>query len=139
MRGVLLPCQVQRRRVSASILIFFKNLFLYLSYYVLSPMRNSVMTKLKNDLYNKILSLPIGYFTEQRKGDLISRMTNAASPINPHSQLRLCFTTTSITIATRNMVATSFHILNCLELYLKMPFCCKYACNSVFCYNLCVF
>lgn len=56
--------------------IFLKNLFLYLTYVVLSPMRNSVMTKLKNDLYNKILSLPIGYFTEQRKGDLISRMTN---------------------------------------------------------------
>ena len=34
------------------------------------------MTRLRNDLYNKILSLPIGYFTEQRKGDLISRMTN---------------------------------------------------------------
>ena len=56
--------------------IFLKNFFLYLSYYVLSPMRNSVMTKLRNDLYTKILSLPIGYFTEQRKGDLISRMTN---------------------------------------------------------------
>jgi len=56
--------------------IFLKNLFLYLSYYVLSPMRNSVMTRLRNDLYTKILSLPIGYFTEQRKGDLISRMTN---------------------------------------------------------------
>lgn len=56
--------------------IFLKNLFLYLSFYVLSPMRNSVMTRLRNDLYNKILSLPIGYFTEQRKGDLISRMTN---------------------------------------------------------------
>jgi subfamily B ATP-binding cassette protein MsbA len=56
--------------------VFLKNLFLYLTYVVLSPMRNSVMTKLKNDLYNKILSLPIGYFTEQRKGDLISRMTN---------------------------------------------------------------
>lgn len=56
--------------------VFFKNAFLYLSYYVLSPMRNSVMTRLRNDLYNKILSLPIGYFTEQRKGDLISRMTN---------------------------------------------------------------
>ncbi len=56
--------------------IFLKNLFLYLTYVVLSPMRNSVMTKLKNDLYNKILNLPIGYFTEQRKGDLISRMTN---------------------------------------------------------------
>jgi subfamily B ATP-binding cassette protein MsbA len=56
--------------------IFLKNVFLYLSYYVLSPMRNSVMTTLRKDLYNKILSLPIGYFTEQRKGDLISRMTN---------------------------------------------------------------
>ena len=56
--------------------IFLKNVFLYLSYYVLSPMRNSVMTRLRNDLYSKILSLPIGYFTEQRKGDLISRMTN---------------------------------------------------------------
>ncbi len=56
--------------------IFLKNVFLYLSYYVLSPMRNSVMTRLRNDLYTKILSLPIGYFTEQRKGDLISRMTN---------------------------------------------------------------
>ncbi|MEO6917311.1 MAG: ABC transporter transmembrane domain-containing protein, partial [Chitinophagaceae bacterium] len=56
--------------------VFLKNLFLYLSFYVLSPMRNSVMTSLRNDLYNKILSLPIGYFTEQRKGDLISRMTN---------------------------------------------------------------
>jgi ATP-binding cassette, subfamily B, bacterial MsbA len=61
--------------------IFLKNLFLYLSYYVLSPMRNSVMTRLRNDLYSKILSLPIGYFTEQRKGDLISRMTNDTSEI----------------------------------------------------------
>ncbi len=56
--------------------IFLKNLFLYLSYYVLSPMRNIVMTRLRNELYDKILQLPIGYFTEQRKGDIISRMTN---------------------------------------------------------------
>lgn len=58
------------------IAIFLKNLFLYLTYYVLSPMRNQIMTRLRNDLYNKILQLPIGYFTEQRKGDIISRMTN---------------------------------------------------------------
>lgn len=56
--------------------IFFKNLFLYLSYVMLSPMRNNVMTRLRNDLYNKILELPIGFFTEKRKGDIISRMTN---------------------------------------------------------------
>ncbi|GAC1528337.1 MAG: ABC transporter ATP-binding protein [Sediminibacterium sp.] len=56
--------------------IFFKNLFIYLSYRVLTPMRNHVMTRLRSDLYSKILELPIGYFTEQRKGDIISRMSN---------------------------------------------------------------
>ena len=55
--------------------IFFKNLFLYLSYYVLNPMKNNVVNELRADLYNKILQLPIGYFTAQRKGDLISRIT----------------------------------------------------------------
>jgi subfamily B ATP-binding cassette protein MsbA len=39
-------------------------------------MKNSVMTKLRADLYNKLLQLPIGYFTDQRKGDVMSRMTN---------------------------------------------------------------
>jgi len=36
---------------------------------------------MRNDLYNKILSLPIGFFTEKRKGDLISRMTNDINEI----------------------------------------------------------
>ncbi len=61
--------------------IFFKNLFTYLSFRVLAPMRNYVMTKLRADLYNKILELPIGYFTEQRKGDIISRMSNDANEV----------------------------------------------------------
>lgn len=61
--------------------IFLKNLFTYLSFRVLAPMRNYVMTKLRADLYNKILELPIGYFTEQRKGDIISRMSNDANEV----------------------------------------------------------
>lgn len=61
--------------------ILFKNLFVYLSYRVLSPMRNYVMTKLRADLYSKILQLPIGFFTEQRKGDIISRMSNDANEV----------------------------------------------------------
>jgi subfamily B ATP-binding cassette protein MsbA len=61
--------------------IFFKNLFTYLSFRVLAPMRNYVMTKLRSDLYKKLLDLPIGYFTEQRKGDIISRMSNDANEI----------------------------------------------------------
>lgn len=61
--------------------IFFKNAFTYLSFRVLAPMRNYVMTKLRSDLYAKILQLPIGFFTEQKKGDIISRMSNDANEI----------------------------------------------------------
>jgi ATP-binding cassette, subfamily B, bacterial MsbA len=56
--------------------IFLKNLFLFLSYYILNPLKNKIVNSLRIELYNKILHLPIGYFTEKRKGDLISRITN---------------------------------------------------------------
>jgi subfamily B ATP-binding cassette protein MsbA len=61
--------------------IFLKNAFTYLSFRVLAPMRNYVMTKLRSDLYAKILQLPIGFFTEQKKGDIISRMSNDANEV----------------------------------------------------------
>src|SRR5450432_1763976 len=38
--------------------VFFKNLFLYLSFRVLVPMRNRVLTRIRDDLYGKILDLP---------------------------------------------------------------------------------
>jgi subfamily B ATP-binding cassette protein MsbA len=61
--------------------IFFKNFFLYLSYRIMGPMRNRVLTRLRADLFSKILDLPLGFFTEQRKGDLISRMSNDINDI----------------------------------------------------------
>jgi len=67
--------------ITVIIAVLLKNLFLYLSYYVLAPMKNSVMTKLREELYDKLLQLPIGYFTEQRKGDVMSRMTNDISEL----------------------------------------------------------
>jgi len=56
--------------------IVLKNIFLYLSYYVLNPLKNAVVNKLREDLYDKVLRLPIGFFSEKRKGDLMSRMTS---------------------------------------------------------------
>lgn len=61
--------------------ILLKNIFLYLSYRILAPMRNGVLTRLRGDLYDKVLQLPVGFFTEQRKGDLISRMSNDANEV----------------------------------------------------------
>ncbi|MCY7290720.1 MAG: ABC transporter ATP-binding protein/permease, partial [Ferruginibacter sp.] len=56
--------------------IILKNTFLYLASRSLMPVKNKVATRFRIDIFNKVLSLPIGYFTEQRKGDLMSRMTN---------------------------------------------------------------
>jgi len=61
--------------------VFFKNFFLYLSLRILGPMRNRVLNRLRSDLFAKILDLPLGFFTEQRKGDLISRMSNDINEI----------------------------------------------------------
>src|SRR5206468_11984032 len=46
------------------------------SYYILNPLKNKIVNRLRSDLYEKVLHLPIGYFTEKKKGDLISRITN---------------------------------------------------------------
>lgn len=63
------------------IFILFKNLFLYLSYYILNPLKNKIVNQLREDLYDKILKLPIGFFNEKRKGDLMSRMTSDVAEV----------------------------------------------------------
>lgn len=52
-----------------------KNFFLYLSYYISTPMRNQILSGFRLRLYEKILQLPVSFFSEQKKGDLMSRMT----------------------------------------------------------------
>ena len=48
----------------------------WLANYFMVPIRTGVLRDLRQQLYDKILSLPMGYFTEARRGDIISRMTN---------------------------------------------------------------
>ena len=56
--------------------IVLKNVFLVMAQYILNPLKNRIVNQLRIELYNKILHLPIGFFTEKKKGDLISRITN---------------------------------------------------------------
>ena len=56
--------------------IFLKNLFLYIATYLNSPIRSAIINDIRADLFNKILSLPIDYFSDERKGDIMSRVTN---------------------------------------------------------------
>ena len=57
-------------------LFFFKNLFRYLASYVLAFLRNGVVKDLRDKLYRKIVELPLAYFSEKKKGDIIARMTS---------------------------------------------------------------
>lgn len=56
--------------------ILLKNIFLYFSLYLLTPIRNSIINDMRTDMFSKILELPVGFFNEQRKGDIMSRLTN---------------------------------------------------------------
>lgn len=53
---------------------FFRNLFLYISNYISTPVRNDILSSFRLRLYNKVLRLPMSFYSEQRKGDMISRM-----------------------------------------------------------------
>ena len=57
------------------ILFFLKNLAGYLSAFFLTFLRNGVLRDLRNALYDKIVELPVSYFSEKKKGDIISRIT----------------------------------------------------------------
>ncbi|MEO6905968.1 MAG: ABC transporter ATP-binding protein [Ginsengibacter sp.] len=63
------------------VFIILKNIFLYLSQYFLTPVRNLVVNDMRRKMYKKILVLPVGYFNDQRKGDIMSRLTNDLSDV----------------------------------------------------------
>lgn len=58
------------------IAIVLKNTFAYLSMYFLNPIRNKILNDMRRSMYQKILRLPVGYFSEQRKGDVMSKLSN---------------------------------------------------------------
>ncbi len=60
---------------------FFKNIFHYLAMYYLAPIRNGVVRDIRNQIYDKVTVLPLAYFSETRKGDVIARMTGDVQEI----------------------------------------------------------
>jgi len=55
---------------------FFKNLFGYLALFVMAKVRNGVLKDLRENTYKKLLVLPLSYYSEEKKGDIISKMSN---------------------------------------------------------------
>ncbi len=71
---------------------FLSNLTRYLSYRVLINMRTFIMQNIRRDLFKKISSLNVGYFNEQKKGEILSCISNDVTEV-------------------QNGVANSIHIL----------------------------
>lgn len=65
----------------AVVMFFFKNVARYLSLFFLAPLRNGVINDLRIAVHKKCLALPIFYFTEKRKGDVIARVSTDMSEV----------------------------------------------------------
>lgn len=53
-----------------------KNIARYMALYFLVILRNRVIQKIRGDVYHKVLALPVSYFSDERKGDILSRVSN---------------------------------------------------------------
>ncbi len=69
-------------------LFLLKNIFNYLAMYFITFLRNGVLKDLRNALYEKMVSLPISFYSEKRKGDVIARITSDVLEIQ-HSFLSI--------------------------------------------------
>lgn len=70
------------------VLFFLKNIFNYFALFFMTFLRNGVLKDLRNQMYEKILDLPIGFFSEKKKGDTIARLTSDVLEIQ-HSFLSI--------------------------------------------------
>ncbi|WP_367392643.1 ABC transporter ATP-binding protein [Lewinella sp. LCG006] len=62
--------------VAIVVVYLLRNLFRYLALYFMAPVRNGVIRDLRDEMFEQVLTLPLSYFGEERKGDLLSRLTS---------------------------------------------------------------
>ena len=69
-------------------LFLLKNVFNYLAMYFITFLRNGVLKDIRNRMYEKIVELPLSFFSEKKKGDVIARITSDVLEIQ-HSFLSI--------------------------------------------------
>jgi len=67
--------------VITAVSFLFKNFFRYMAMWSIAPLRNGIICDLRNMIFYKIVILPLSFFSEQRKGDIISRASNDVQDI----------------------------------------------------------
>lgn len=85
---------IQTKGITHTLIIFsvifilaslLKNLFVYLHKYFLAPIMNGIGQEYQKKLYEKFITLRLGFFTQERKGNLIARMTSDVNEIRQNS------------------------------------------------------
>jgi subfamily B ATP-binding cassette protein MsbA len=69
--------QISLRYIIFLIIVIFllKNLFRYFALFFMAPVRNGFLRDMRRDLYNHLIDLPTQFFKQNKKGDLLSRMS----------------------------------------------------------------
>lgn len=69
--------------ICAFIIVIFllKNICRYMALYFIAPLRNGVVRDLRQSIYDKVILLPLAFFSEKKKGDIIARMTTDVNEI----------------------------------------------------------
>ncbi|WP_452229403.1 ABC transporter ATP-binding protein [Lacinutrix sp. MEBiC02404] len=62
-------------------LFLLKNIFNYLALFFITFLRNGVLKDLRDSIYNKVLTLPISYYSEKKKGDIIARISGDVNEV----------------------------------------------------------
>lgn len=68
--------------IIVTFMFFVRNVFRYLAQFFILNFRSSIIRDLQLNIYHKILNLPVRFFTEQKKGDLVNRMFSDVSQID---------------------------------------------------------
>jgi len=61
--------------------VFLKTGFYYLASYMIVSIRNGVVRDIRSLMYRKIIQLPLGFFSDEKKGDIMARMTNDVAEV----------------------------------------------------------
>lgn len=81
---------------------FLSNLFRYLGAWTIENMRTRTLQRLRNDLFSHVIGMNVGFFSEQRKGDVMSRITNDVMMV------QFCITNTLQVIAREPFLVIGF-------------------------------
>ncbi len=95
------------------VLFLLKNFFNYLAMYFITFLRNGVLKDIRNQLYEKIVQLPVSYYTEKRKGDVIARITSDVLEIQ-HSFLSI------LELIVREPLTIAFTIIVMFSISMKL-------------------